>query len=777
MESSRYSPHFQRIFLIAQEHAKRLNHDYLGSEHLLLAITDVEDSIAAQALKKLNVDLRKLRMIIEDAIGVGQSMMLLGELPLSSQAKKIIGYAVEEAHKMGLNYIGSEHLMLALVKDEEGIGARILSSMGVRYQNLKEVVMKLLGDLPVSRETDDEDEEEFEEERPPKPFYKEREFKQSSYKPLKVKTQTLDEFGRDLTELAKNRQLDPVIGRENEMERVIQVLGRRTKNNPVLVGEPGVGKTAIVEGLAQRIVNGEVPETLSGKRLVSLDLAAIVAGTKYRGEFEQRLKTIVDEIRKAKNSIILFIDELHTVIGAGAAEGAIDAANILKPALARGELQCIGATTFDEYRKHIEHDPALERRFQPIIVDPPTMEETIEILKGLKEKYENHHMCIYTDKAIEAAVYLSDRYITDRALPDKAIDLMDEAGSSARLKMSVYPPEFKDKEREIEEIRLKEKNGVILIKNPEINEEFVGVNKGDIEISGNLEILVSTSGMKLYNKSYLEHILPSVVSLINIPKDNKDNYELIKALTVIVRTYFIKQLENKDYIYYDLLPDYKFKGLQYEKQIFVDAARDTQKEVLIDKYGKLYNVSYSINSGGKTKKGVDDNSTKPDILTPFNLYRWIYFDFTKKMVYSIPQNQEDISRAWWIIVLKPKWIEDRVNRYYKLGNIKNIYVLKRDEFGIVKSIKIEGSASNVIIEGEDEVNRFLAGGSLRSNLFYLRQINKGKFPEFFILRGIGTGKFDGLCIDGSYYLSKNIGYTYTSLLKHYFPDGSLKKWK
>ncbi len=327
------------------------------------------------------------------------------------------------------------------------------------------------------------------------------------------------------------------------------------------------------------------------------------------------------------------------------------------------------------------------------------------------------------------------------------------------------------------EIRLKEKNGVILIKNPEINEEFVGVNKGDIEISGNLEILVSTSGMKLYNKSYLEHILPSVVSLINIPKDNKDNYELIKALTVIVRTYFIKQLENKDYIYYDLLPDYKFKGLQYEKQIFVDAARDTQKEVLIDKYGKLYNVSYSINSGGKTKKGVDDNSTKPDILTPFNLYRWIYFDFTKKMVYSIPQNQEDISRAWWIIVLKPKWIEDRVNRYYKLGNIKNIYVLKRDEFGIVKSIKIEGSASNVIIEGEDEVNRFLAGGSLRSNLFYLRQINKGKFPEFFILRGIGTGKFDGLCIDGSYYLSKNIGYTYTSLLKHYFPDGSLKKWK
>jgi ATP-dependent Clp protease ATP-binding subunit ClpC len=450
----RFSPHFHKIFLIAQEHAKRLNHDYLGSEHILLAITDVDDSVAAKALKNLKVDLRKLRITIEDAIGVGQSMMLLGELPLSTQAKKILEYAVEEAQKFEHNYIGSEHIILAIVRDEEGVAARILNSMGVRYQNLKQEILKILSGALFKRDERDDDFDESEEEKPQRSYSKERHI---AYKPVKVKTQTLDEFGRDLTELARSGQLDPVIGRENEMDRLIQVLGRRTKNNPVLVGEPGVGKTAIVEGLAQRIVSGDVPETLNGKRLVSLDLASIVAGTKYRGEFEQRLKTIIEEIRRAKNSIIIFIDELHTVIGAGAAEGAIDAANILKPALARGELQCIGATTFDEYRKHIEHDPALERRFQPIIVDPPSVEETIKILKGLKEKYESHHMCIYDDKAIEAAVILSDRYITDRALPDKAIDLMDEAGSSARLKLSVYPPEIKDKEREIEEILKLEK--------------------------------------------------------------------------------------------------------------------------------------------------------------------------------------------------------------------------------------------------------------------------------------------------------------------------------
>ncbi|MGC9070129.1 MAG: ATP-dependent Clp protease ATP-binding subunit [Elusimicrobiales bacterium] len=457
--NERFSPNFQKIFMIAQEHAKRLNHDYLGSEHILLAITDVEDSVAALALKSLNVDLRRLRITIEDAIGVGQSMMLLGEIPLSSQVKKIIEYAVDEARKFGHNYIGSEHILLALVREEEGIGARILSHMGVKYSNLKQEISKILaeGGLLSTGEEESDEEEEFEEERSQRPSYRDREYTKHHYRPSRIKTQTLDEFGRDLTELAKNGQLDPVIGRENEMERVIQVLGRRTKNNPVLVGEPGVGKTAIVEGLAQRIVAGEVPQTLLGKRLVSLDLASIVAGTKYRGEFEQRLKTIIEEIRRAKNSIIIFIDELHTVVGAGAAEGAIDAANILKPALARGELQCIGATTFDEYRKHIEHDPALERRFQPISIDPPSVEQAIKILMGLKEKYESHHGCRYTDEAIRSAVILSDRYITDRALPDKAIDLMDEAGSSARLRLSVYPPEFKEKEKELERIIYLEK--------------------------------------------------------------------------------------------------------------------------------------------------------------------------------------------------------------------------------------------------------------------------------------------------------------------------------
>ncbi len=458
--NERFTPNFQKIFMIAQEHAKRLNHDYLGSEHILLAITDVEDSVAAQALKNLNVDLRKLRITIEDAIGVGQSMMLLGEIPLSSQAKKIIEYAVDEAKKFEHNYIGSEHILLALVREGQGIAARILEHIGVKYANLRQEIIKILSESGVlpKREVDSEDDEDIEEqEKPQRQSYRDREYPRHQYKPLRVKTQTLDEFGRDLTELAKNGQLDPVIGRENEMERVIQVLGRRTKNNPVLIGEPGVGKTAIVEGLAQKIVAGEVPQTLSGKRLVSLDLASIVAGTKYRGEFEQRLKTIIEEIRRAKNSIIIFIDELHTVIGAGAAEGAIDAANILKPALARGELQCIGATTFDEYRKHIEHDPALERRFQPIVVDPPSVEDTIKILMGLREKYESHHGCKYTDEAIKAAVVLSDRYITDRALPDKAIDLMDEAGSSARLRLSVYPPEFKEKEKELEKIIYLEK--------------------------------------------------------------------------------------------------------------------------------------------------------------------------------------------------------------------------------------------------------------------------------------------------------------------------------
>jgi len=446
---NRFTPNAQKVIVFAQEEAKRLNHDYMGSEHILLGITALEDCIAAKVLKNLNVDLRKLRNKIEEAAPQGDNMMLLGEIPFTPRAKKVLEYAVEEAQKMGHSYIGTEHILLGLIREEEGIGARILQHMGIKFNAVKEEILSVLG------ETEKDEKEEEDEERE---YRKESPSPRHSIKTVKTKTPTLDEFARDLTQMAKEGKLDPVIGRNNEIDRVVQVLGRRTKNNPVLIGEPGVGKTAIVEGLAQKLVAGDISDTLIGKRLLSLDLASIVAGTKYRGEFEQILKSIIEEIRKAKNSVIIFIDELHTVIGAGAAEGAIDASNMLKPALARGELQCIGATTFDEYRKHIEHDPALERRFQPIIVDPPTLEETIEILKGLQEKYENHHRCKFTNEAIIAAVNLSDKYITDRALPDKAIDLIDEAGSRARLKLSIIPPEIKEKERKLDEIIKEEKN-------------------------------------------------------------------------------------------------------------------------------------------------------------------------------------------------------------------------------------------------------------------------------------------------------------------------------
>ncbi|HAH31241.1 MAG TPA: NDP-hexose 4-ketoreductase [Elusimicrobia bacterium] len=444
---TRFTERAQRVILIAQEEAKRLNHDYVGTEHILLGLIALGEGVASQVLQGLGVDLRKVRAEIEKIVGQGDNMMLLGEIPFTPRAKKVLEYAVEEAQQMGHSYIGTEHILMGLIREEEGVAARVLANLGLKLETVREEVLTILGDL------DQKDSQK----EPPSP---------KSHSPHgsaargKTKTPTLDEFARDMTQMAKEGKLDPVIGRVDEIDRVIQVLGRRTKNNPVLIGEPGVGKTAIVEGLAQKLSCGDISDTLSGKRLLSLDLASIVAGTKYRGEFEQRLKSIIEEIRKAKNSIIMFIDELHTVIGAGAAEGAIDASNMLKPALARGELQCIGATTFDEYRKHIEHDPALERRFQPVVVDPPTVEETIEILKGLQEKYESHHKCKYSDPAIFAAVQLSDKYITDRALPDKAIDLLDEAGSRARLKLSVSPPEFKEKEAELEDLG-KEKNSAI----------------------------------------------------------------------------------------------------------------------------------------------------------------------------------------------------------------------------------------------------------------------------------------------------------------------------
>jgi len=437
--SNRFTERAQRVILIAQEEAKRLNHDYVGTEHLLLGLVALGEGVAAQVLANLGVDLRRVRAEVEKIVGTGDNILLLGEIPFTPSAKKVLELAVEEAQNLGHNYVGTEHLLLGLIRQEEGVAARVLENLGIRLEVVREEVINLLGEAqPMPG--------------PPAGA--------PGAPRARSRTPTLDDFGRDLTQMAREGKLDPVIGRVNEIERVVQILSRRTKNNPVLIGDPGVGKTAIVEGLAQKIASGDVPEILIGKRVVTLDLAAVVAGTKYRGEFEQRLKNIIDEIRRAKNTVILFVDELHTVIGAGAAEGAIDASNMLKPALARGELQCIGATTLNEYRKHIEHDPALERRFQPIMVDPPTVEETVNILQGLREKYETHHRVKFTDAALKAAAELSDRYISDRYLPDKAIDLIDEAGSRARLQTTVLPPQFKDKELEIMKVT-KEKEAAI----------------------------------------------------------------------------------------------------------------------------------------------------------------------------------------------------------------------------------------------------------------------------------------------------------------------------
>jgi ATP-dependent Clp protease ATP-binding subunit ClpC len=450
----RFTDRARKVMALANQEAQRFNHEYIGTEHILLGLVKEGSGVGANVLKNLDVDLRKVRLEVEKLVKPGPEMVTMGKLPQTPRAKKVIEYAIEEARNLNHNYVGTEHLLLGLLREHDGVAAQVLMNLGLKLEEVREEVLNLLG------ASQDQGEQGGESAGLPG----------ASSAPSagsgatagakgKSKTPALDSFGRDLTELAKESTLDPVIGRTTEIERLVQVLCRRTKNNPVLLGEAGVGKTAIVEGLAQRIISGDVPEILQDKRLVVLDLAMMVAGTKYRGQFEERIKAVMNEVRRAKN-VMLFIDELHTLVGAGGAEGAIDASNVLKPALARGEIQCIGATTFDEYRKYIEKDAALARRFQPITVDPPGDEQTIEILKGLRDRYESHHRVQITDAALRAAVELSGRYITGRVQPDKSIDVIDEAGARIRIKTMTKPPQLADIEGEIERLSIEKDEAV-----------------------------------------------------------------------------------------------------------------------------------------------------------------------------------------------------------------------------------------------------------------------------------------------------------------------------
>ena len=430
----KFTERARRVLTLAQEEAQRFNHNYIGTEHLLLGLVREGDGVAAKVLANLGVELSKVRSAVEFIIGRGDRAVL-GEIGLTPRAKKVIELAVDEARRLNHHYIGTEHVLLGLVREGEGIAAGVLESLGVNLERVRAETTRILSQSsPQSSPS-------------------------GAGARQATRTPTIDQLGIDLTAAARADKLDPVIGREKEIQRVVQILSRRTKNNPVLIGEPGVGKTAVVEGLSQRIVAGDVPDTLQGKRLLTLDVGALVAGTKYRGEFEERLKKVIEEIKGADNCI-LFIDEMHMLVGAGAAEGAVDAANILKPSLARGELQTIGATTLDDYRKHIERDAALERRFQPIVVDEPTVEETVEILRGVKGQYEAHHKMTISDAAVIAAAEMSARYITDRALPDKAIDLIDESASRVRIRRSYTPPSLKEAMVGLESIR-KEKEAAI----------------------------------------------------------------------------------------------------------------------------------------------------------------------------------------------------------------------------------------------------------------------------------------------------------------------------
>src|SRR5574341_2684285 len=424
----RFTDRARRVVVLAQEEARLLNHNYIGTEHILLGLIHEGEGVAAKALESLGISLEAVRAQVEEIIGQGQSTPT-GHIPFTPRAKTVLEMALREALQLGHNYIGTEHILLGLIREGEGVAAQVLVKLGADLSRVRQQVIQLLSGYAGGEKA-----------------------QAGAGEAQPQGSLVLDQFGRNLTQGAREGKLDPVIGREKEIERVMQVLSRRTKNNPVLIGEPGVGKTAIVEGLASKIVKGEIPETLKGKQIYTLDLGALVAGSRYRGDFEERLKKVLKEI-KTRGDIILFIDELHTLVGAGAAEGAIDAASILKPMLARGELQTIGATTLDEYRKHLEKDAALERRFQPIYVEQPTVAHTIEILKGLRDRYEAHHRVTITDDALVASANLADRYISDRHLPDKAIDLIDEAGSRMRIRRMTAPPDLREFDGRISEVR------------------------------------------------------------------------------------------------------------------------------------------------------------------------------------------------------------------------------------------------------------------------------------------------------------------------------------
>jgi ATP-dependent Clp protease ATP-binding subunit ClpC len=510
---SNFTPRAQQVLALARKEADRFNHNYLGTEHILLGLIKLGQGVAVNVLQGMGIDLETVRMEVEKQTGTGPDQKMIGNVPYTPRVKKVLALASKEAKALNHTYVGTEHILLGLLREGEGIAAKVLKNLDVDIEECRNRTLKELdpnfaaeeSSIPAGEKT------------PPD-------------KKGEVKTPALKAFGRDLTEIARKGDMDPVIGRKNEIERVIQILCRRTKNNPVLLGEAGVGKTAIVEGLAQEIVKGNVPEILLNKRVITLDLALMVAGTKYRGQFEERIKAVMDEIRRAKN-IILFIDELHTIVGAGSAEGTMDASNIIKPALSRGEMQCVGATTLNEYRKYIEKDAALERRFQSVKVEAPSVDDAIEILKGLRHKYEEHHHAEFTDAAVVASVKLSDRYITDRFLPDKAIDVLDEAGSRARIGTMTRPPEFKALEAEIEEIKGKKERAIK-------DQDFEGaaqMRDKEKQAKEKLETALRDWRTKREEKSIVvdeEDILHVVAKWTGVPLKRMGQDEMARLLTV-----------------------------------------------------------------------------------------------------------------------------------------------------------------------------------------------------------------------------------------------------